>query len=143
MGFDHPITYFSKKLNRCQRNYSVTELECYAVVVSINKFRSFIEGYKFVVITDHSSLQWLMGQKDLSGRLARWSLKLQGYNFHIEHRKGKDNIVPDALSRTFSCDALTIDPPDTQLSFDENAFKTLEYTKVLLIMSRKIPQNQI
>jgi len=42
-----------------------------------------------------------MSQKDLSGRLARWALKLQGYNFIIEHRRGSENIVPDALSRAF------------------------------------------
>lgn len=41
-----------------------------------------------------------MGQRDLSGRLARWALKLQGMNFSIEHRTGKDNVVADALSRT-------------------------------------------
>lgn len=50
-------------------------------------------------MTDHASLKWLMGQKDLNGRLARWSLKLQGFNFFIGHRKGSANIVPDALSR--------------------------------------------
>lgn len=47
----------------------------------------------------HVSLKWLMSQKDLAGRLARWSLKLQGFNFAIEHRKGSENIVPDTLSR--------------------------------------------
>ena len=39
-----------------------------------------------------------MSQSDLNGRLARWSLNLQGYNFSIEHRKGKLHIVPDSLS---------------------------------------------
>lgn len=40
-----------------------------------------------------------MNQSDLSGRLARWSLKLQAYNFSIEHRKGSVNVVADTLSR--------------------------------------------
>ena len=50
-------------------------------------------------MTDHASLKWLMNQKDLSGRLARWSLKLQAFDFEIEYRKGSANIVPDVLSR--------------------------------------------
>lgn len=82
-----------------QRNYTVTEIECLAVVMAIAKFRPYIEGFKFRLFTDHASLKWLMAQKDLSGRLARWALKLQGYDFTIEHRRGKDNVVPDTLSR--------------------------------------------
>lgn len=98
-GNERPIAFMSQKLNKSQRNYTITELECLAIVLTIKKFRSYIEGQEFKVVTDHASLKWLMGQKDLSGRLARWSLKLQGFHFSIEHRKGKFNIVPDALSR--------------------------------------------
>ncbi|KAH8357913.1 hypothetical protein KR084_009609 [Drosophila pseudotakahashii] len=42
-----------------------------------------------------------MNQADLSGRLARWAIKLQGYSFSIEHRKGSESIVADTLSRAF------------------------------------------
>lgn len=101
-GDERPIAFMSKKLNTAQRNYSITELECLAAVLSVKRFRGFVEGMDFKVITDHASLKWLMQQKDLSGRLARWSLKLQGFNFTIEHRKGSANIVPDALSRAFA-----------------------------------------
>ena len=98
-GTERPIAFYSKKLNRAQQNYSITELECLAAIKSIEKFRAYLEGLEFKVITDHASLKWLMSQSDLNGRLARWSLNLQGYNFSIEHRKGKLHIVPDSLSR--------------------------------------------
>lgn len=96
---EKPIAYFSEKLNDCQQKYSVTEQECYAAVRAVSKFRHYIEGTAFTIITDHASLKWLMGLKDLSGRLARWSLKLQAFTFQIEHRKGSRNVVPDVLSR--------------------------------------------
>lgn len=98
-GQEHPIAFHSKKLNAAQKNYSITELECYAAVLSVKHFRAYVEMMPFTIITDHASLKWLMGQKDLGGRLCRWSLKLQAFNFGIEHRKGSANIVPDALSR--------------------------------------------
>lgn len=104
-GAERPISFMSQKLNSAQRNYTVTELECLAAILSIKKFRQYIDGYRFTVITDHASLKWLMSQKDLSGRLARWSLKLQGYDFIIKHQKGSENVVPDALSRT-QCDSI-------------------------------------
>lgn len=37
--------------------------------------------------------------KDLAGKLARWSVKLNQRSFDLVHWKGKSNIVPDALSR--------------------------------------------
>lgn len=98
-GQEHPIAFHSKKLNAAQKNYSITELECYAAVLSVKHFRAYVELMQFTIITDHASLKWLMGQKDLNGRLCRWSLKLQAFNFAIEHRKGSANVVPDALSR--------------------------------------------
>lgn len=98
-GEEFPIAFMSKKLNQAQRNYSVTEQECLAAMLSIKKFRAYVEGHEFTVITDHASLKWLMSQTDLNSRLARWALKLQGFSFRIEHRKGSQNVVPDALSR--------------------------------------------
>lgn len=101
-GGENPIAFMSKKLNGAQRNYSVTEQECLAAILAVKKFRAYIEGMPFTIITDHASLQWLMKQKDLSGRLARWSLKLQAFDFEVEYLKGSLNVVPDALSRMHS-----------------------------------------
>lgn len=96
---ERPIAFMSQKLKEPQRKYCTTELECLAALLAVKKFRPYIEGHKFTIITDHASLKWLMNQRDLSGRLARWSLKLQGLNFEIVHQKGTENVVPDALSR--------------------------------------------
>lgn len=104
-GNERPISYISQKLNGAQKNYCVTELECLAALISVKKFRPYVEGHQFTIITDHASLKWLMNQKDLSGRLARWSLKLQAFDFTIEHEKGSQNVVADALSR-IQCDTV-------------------------------------
>lgn len=127
-GHEKPLAYMSKKLDARQRNYSVTELECYAAVLSVKKFRAYVEGHPFTIITDHASLKWLMGQRDLSGRLARWSLKLQAYDFSIEYRKGTQNVVPDALSRAYM-DELDneLTPPDVDLTAKE--FQEEEYAQ--------------
>ena len=68
---------------------------------SIPKFRPYLEGYHFTVITDHRSLRWLHSLKEPSGRLMRWVLELQQWDFEIVHRKGAIHHVPDALSREF------------------------------------------
>lgn len=126
-GEEHPIAYMSRKLNSAERNYSVTELECLAAVLSVKAFRCYVEGMPFTIITDHSSLKWLMSQKDLSGRLARWSLKLQAFDFCIEHRKGSANVVPDTLSRAHIDEIPNIGIP-IDLTSDE--FNSATYSKL-------------
>ena len=40
-----------------------------------------------------------MTTKELNARQARWAEELSAYNFVIEHVKGRENVVVDALSR--------------------------------------------
>lgn len=99
-GHEHPIAFASRSLNKAERNYSATEREALAVVFSVEHFRPYLEGGpQFKVVTDHSSLKWFFNLTNPTGRLARWGCRLSPYDFVVEHRKGKDNVVPDALSR--------------------------------------------
>ncbi|MCI0562406.1 MAG: reverse transcriptase domain-containing protein [Nitrososphaera sp.] len=75
---EHVIAYASRTLTDAECKYSVTKLECLAVIWSIQKFGPYIKGYHFTVITHHNSLRWLHNQKNPAGRLARWSLELLG-----------------------------------------------------------------
>ncbi|GBO99559.1 Retrovirus-related Pol polyprotein from transposon 17.6 [Eumeta japonica] len=129
---EHPIAFYSQKLNACQRNYSVTEKECLAAVMAVKKFRPYIELMPFTIVTDHASLKWLMTLKDLSGRLARWSLQLQAFDFEIEHRKGSENIVADMLSRSQDEENVveTINIEDL-FDFETTEFQSEEYLDLI------------
>ena len=98
-GEEHPIYYVSRTLTKPERNYTVTEKECLAVLWAVDRLQGYLRGEKFRVITDHHSLLWLNNLKDPSGRLARWNTTLQAYDIEFVHRKGAHNKVPDALSR--------------------------------------------
>lgn len=98
-GEERIIAYASRALSRTERNYSVTEKELLAVIFSIDRFRGYVGGARFSVISDHFSLLWLNNMRNPTGKPARWAVKLRQHNFDLIHRKGSSNIVPDALSR--------------------------------------------
>jgi RNase H-like domain found in reverse transcriptase/Reverse transcriptase (RNA-dependent DNA polymerase) len=94
------VAYFSQKLTSCQKRYSVTERECLAVLLAVEKFRHYLLGSHFTVVTDHSALQWLLALKTpVSSRLCRWIMTLQQYDFSVKHRNGSEMAMADGLSR--------------------------------------------
>lgn len=94
-----PIAYASKVNSPTESKYGITELECLAVVWAIKLFRPYLYGRRFTIVTDHAALKWLMTSPNLTGKLHRWAITLQEFDFDVQYRPGNTNVVADALSR--------------------------------------------
>ena len=105
-GIVRPIAYGSKLFNKAQCHYSVTERELLAVVYFVTHFRHYLMGKKFTVRTDHMALKWLRSLAEPTGRKARWLETLAEFDFHVDHRPGRQHANADALSRR-AADLLT------------------------------------
>lgn len=95
----HPVAYASRKLSDAETRYTTTEKECIGAVWAVQHFRNFLWGRHFTIVVDHHALCWLHKNKESSGRLARWALKLMEYDYTIRHKQGRLHVVPDCLSR--------------------------------------------
>ncbi|XP_011697582.1 PREDICTED: uncharacterized protein LOC105455741 [Wasmannia auropunctata] len=95
------VSLASRTLTQCEMHYTTTEKELLAITYAINKFRTYLFGVKFFVVTDHKALVFLLSTSYYSSRLTRWSLFLQQYNFTILHCAGTENIIADYFSRHF------------------------------------------
>ena len=100
-GMDHPVCYIFKKFNKHQKNYSTVEKECSSLILALQHFEVYLTSSSstIVVFSDYNPLTFIHKIKNKNQRLLRRSLLLQEYNLDIKHIRGKDSIIPDAMSR--------------------------------------------
>jgi len=95
-----PVAYFSKRLSSAQLNYSTREKECLGLISALLYFQYYTYGHKVTVHTDHNSLQYLLSQKNLQGRLFRWVQILADFQLaEVKYIPGEDNKIADFMSR--------------------------------------------
>lgn len=83
----NPATYSAMKLELCALRWAVAE-----------KFRGYLLGASFTVLTDNNPLRYLDTAK-LGALEQRWMAQLASFNFTVQYRSGKTNAAADALSR--------------------------------------------
>ncbi|GJX43068.1 putative nucleotidyltransferase, ribonuclease H [Tanacetum coccineum] len=103
----HPIAFESRKLNETERKYTVQEKEMTAVVHCLRIWRHYLLGSRFVIKTDNIATSYFQTQKKLSPKQARWQDFLAEFDYQLEYKPGKANVVADALSRKAEFAAIT------------------------------------
>lgn len=103
-GKEYPICYASASLTKSQRNYSQIEKEAFSLIFGVTKFRQYLYGRKFTLVTDHKPLEKIFGADHaipdrVSSRLQRWALTLMGYDYDLVYKQGQKHLNADALSR--------------------------------------------
>lgn len=110
----HPVFYFSKRSNEAESKFHSYELETLAIIYALRRFRVYLHGRPFKIITDCNSLTLTLNKKELNPRIARWALEMQNFDYVVEHRTGKRMQHVDALSR---CQEIMVIETNT---FEEN-----------------------
>ncbi|KAL3887802.1 hypothetical protein ACJMK2_000195 [Sinanodonta woodiana] len=98
-GREHPISYGGRALRIFEMKWGVSDREGLALVEGVRYYRHFLEHQKFTVVTDHAALKYLKDIKNPTGRLGRWSMLLQGFQYDVIHKAGRSHQNADVLSR--------------------------------------------
>ena len=137
----HPLAYFSKGLSPRITQASTYICKLHAIVAAVQKWRQYLLGRPFTILTDHKSIRELMTQIIQTPEQHYYLSKLLGYDYSIQYKAGATNVVADALSRA---------PPPTgqllilsvpQLDFLSNIRKSLESTLEFQQLTRSIQSN--
>ena len=100
VGSDHRVvSYASRTLSAVERRYSQTEREALGLVWACERFRQYLFGRHFTLVTDHKPLECIYSPRSRpSARIERWVLRLQSFDYKVRYIVGKDNCA-DALLR--------------------------------------------
>ena len=98
----NPLLTLVKKLHGPILNYSTNDKELYALVRSLETWRHYLWPKEFVIHSDHETFKYLRSQHNLNYRHAKWVEFIKSFSYIIKHKKGKDNVIADALSRRYT-----------------------------------------
>ncbi|TXG73104.1 hypothetical protein EZV62_001683 [Acer yangbiense] len=107
----HPIAFESRKLNDTERRYTVQEKEMTAIIHCLRVWRHYLLGATFLIMTDNVATSYFQTQKKLSPKQARWQDFLAEFDYRLEYKPGKANVVADALSRKAELAAMNTSQP--------------------------------
>ena len=146
-GHLHPIAFASKLLNPAQRNYTVTDRECLAMVWALEHFNTYVEGHKYTIVTDHAALTYLKNVTHTKQRMHRLALKLQPYELSIEYKPGVKHYAADLLSRSTHMEQINNNTLSTRSksksSLKKKASSDVEYEVEKIIDRRSIDGREL
>jgi hypothetical protein len=96
------VAYFSEKFSGPILNYSTYDKELYALVRCLETWQYYLWPKEFVIHSDHESLKHIHSQGKLNRRHAKWVEFIESFSYVIKHKKGKENVITDALSRRYA-----------------------------------------
>ena len=94
-----PISFLSKAIGPKSAGLSTYDKEAMAILEALKKWKHYFSASSLVIKTDQQSLRYIQDQKLTEGIQHKLLVKLLGYNYSVEYKKGVENRVADALSR--------------------------------------------
>jgi hypothetical protein len=99
-----PLAFTSEKLCDCNLEKPTYEKEMMAILHGVETWCPYLIGKHFQIKTGHHNRNYFLEQGFSSPKKHKWVTKMLGCDYEIMYKKGKRNVVIDALSRKFEED---------------------------------------
>ena len=115
-----PVAYWSKLLNKSQRKYSATEAEAKGLHDSILHWAPYLKIGRFEVVVDHKALEYIFCSPNITAnrRILHYALDLQGYNYRVLYKDGKEHLFADGMSRLYRYEDILDDEQEPGINFN-------------------------
>ena len=96
---ERPIAFISKAFTDAQKRWCTLERECFTILYSLDKLKTYLRGADFEIFTDNKPCVSLTKGAVKNAKLERWAVTIASYGGKITHLPGKKNLLADFLSR--------------------------------------------
>ena len=136
-----PVAFYSRTLSKCEQRLPAIEKEALAIFDSLQKWRHYLIGRRFRLVTDQKSVSYMFNQehngKIKNAKILKWRLELAPFSYDIIYRSGQYNAAADAFSRVSS--SLTSKDRDSLLQIHNNIGHPGVTRMFHLVRSRNLP----
>ncbi|XP_068149717.1 uncharacterized protein [Drosophila tropicalis] len=95
----YPVYFWSKKTTESEAQRHSYILEAKAMYLALRKFRHYLIGMHFILVTDCSAFKQTTKKEDVPREVTSYVLYLQDFTCDIIHKPGKSMLHVDHLSR--------------------------------------------
>lgn len=106
-----PVAFMSRTLQGSEIHYPAIEKEATAIIEAVRKWSYLLLRQHFTMVTDQRSVAFMFDNqrrtKIKNNKILEWRLELASFSYTVRYRPGKDNVVPDSLTRASCCSVVS------------------------------------
>ena len=115
-GNERVLQYFSEALPEDMKNYTVSEIECFAIVRAVLTFQHYLQQRPFTLYTDHAPLLNIQDTRMHNERIQRWAIILAAFEMDVQYKPGPLQKA-DFLSRIPASGNHAIARPEEEMEY--------------------------
>ena len=134
---ERAIYYISRTLVAYEKNYSMIEKACLAMIFASQKLRHYMVAHTTHLVAKIDPLKYLLSKAALTGRLAKWVMLLSEFDIEYVERKAiKGQVIADQLA-----EAPLFDDTPMQMEFPDSSIMHLSSRAWRLFFDGSYTQN--